>query len=64
MSRDRVPEHRDWPAYAFLLQFTRDNQLNLSPGRKAKRPEDLAADAAAGGVQPRPEGQAAGACLP
>ena len=59
---DRVLEHRDPPANAFLLQFARDNQLKRRPGRKTKRPEALAADAAAGAVQPRPEGRAAVAC--
>lgn len=43
---DRVLENRDPTAFAFLLQFARDNQLKLRPGRKAKRPEDLAAEAA------------------
>ena len=44
---DRVLENRDPAAYAFLLQFARDNQLQLRQGRKAKRPEDIAAEAAA-----------------
>lgn len=43
---DRVLENRDPTAFAFLLQFARDNQLKLRPGRKAKRPEELAAEAA------------------
>ncbi len=44
---DRVLESRDPAAYVFLLQFARDNQSKLRPGRKAKRPEEIAADAAA-----------------
>lgn len=43
---DRVLENRDPAAFSFLLQFARDNRLKLRPGRKAKRPEDLVADAA------------------
>ena len=39
---DRELERRDPPAYAFLLQFARDNQLKMRPGRKARRPEDQA----------------------
>jgi len=46
MAVDRVLENRDPTAFAFLLQFARDNQLKLRPGRKAKRPEDPAAEAA------------------
>ncbi len=42
---DSVLENRDPPAFAFLLQFARDNRLKLRPGRKAKRPEDPAAEA-------------------
>ncbi len=38
---DRELERRDPAAYAFLLQFARDNQLKMRPGRKAKRPEDV-----------------------
>ena len=44
---DRELETRDPAAYAFLLQFARDNQLKMRPGRKAKRPEDVAAALAA-----------------
>ncbi len=44
---DRILENRDPAAYTFLLQFARDNQLKLRPGRKARRPEDIAAEAAA-----------------
>jgi len=36
---DRVLENRDPTAFAFLLQFARDNQLKLRPGLKVKRPE-------------------------
>lgn len=46
---DRELESRDPAAYAFLLQFARDNQLKMRPGRKAKRPED-----AVGGASPDP----------
>lgn len=46
---DRTLEQRDPAAYAYLMQFAQDNQLKLRPGRKAKRPEDLAAEAAARG---------------
>ncbi len=45
---DRVLETRDPAAYAFLLQFARDNQLKLRPGRKEKRPEDLGGELNAG----------------
>lgn len=31
---DRVLEHRDPPAYAFLLQFARDSQLKRRSGRR------------------------------
>lgn len=34
---DRELERRDPPACAFLLQFARDNQLKMRPGRKAGR---------------------------
>lgn len=44
---DRILESRDPPAFAFLLQFASDNQLKLRPGNKGKRPEDIAAEAAA-----------------
>jgi hypothetical protein len=39
---DRELERRDPAAYTFLLQFARDNQLKMRPGRKARRPEDAA----------------------
>ena len=39
---DRELERRDPPAYAFLLQFARVKQLKMTPGRKARRPEDQA----------------------
>lgn len=44
---DRMLESRNPAAFEFLLQFARDNRLKLRPGRKAKRPEDIAAEAAA-----------------
>jgi Protein of unknown function (DUF3579) len=47
-------EALDSAAFRFLLAFARDNELKLRPGRKAKRPEDEAAqppvDAALGGA--------------
>jgi len=53
---DRELETRDPAAYAFLLQFARDNQLKMRPGRKAKRPEDVAAALAAeGAAKPQTE---------
>ncbi len=54
---DRELERRDPPAYAFLLQFARDNQLKMRPGRKARRPEDqaTAAGVAEDGAKPHPE---------
>ena len=51
---DRVLETRDPAAYAFLLQFASDNKLKLRPGRKAKRPEDIAAEAAAAAAKQQP----------
>jgi len=36
-------EAHDEAAFRFLLDFARDNGLRLRPGRKTKRPEDLAA---------------------
>lgn len=49
---DRTLESRDPAAYAFLLQFARDNRLQLRPGRRVKRPEDPAGEAAQrGGVR-------------
>jgi hypothetical protein len=39
---DRELERREPAAYTFLLQFARDNQLKMRPGRKARRPEDAA----------------------
>jgi hypothetical protein len=35
-------EELDPPAYRFLIEFARDNELKLRPGRKQKRPEDAA----------------------
>ena len=45
-------EELDPPAYRFLLEFAKDNELKLRPGRKQRRPEDAAvgAAAAAGGT--------------
>jgi hypothetical protein len=39
-------ENRDPTAFAFLLQFARNNPLKLRPGHKAKRREELAAEVA------------------
>jgi hypothetical protein len=52
---DRELERWDPAAYKFLLQFARDNQLKMRPGRKAKRPDDPATGTAVaeGGVTPR-----------
>jgi hypothetical protein len=54
---DRELERRDPPADAFLLQFARDNQLKMRPGRKARRPEDqaTAAGVAENGAKLHPE---------
>src|SRR6185295_14160812 len=46
-------EELDPPAYRFLLEFAKDNELKLRPGRKQKRPED-AAGVAAGSATPSP----------
>jgi len=40
-------EALDPAAYRFLLSFARDNELKLRPGRKEKRPEDIAGEPAA-----------------
>ena len=37
---DRLLEKSDEDAYGFLMQFARDNELVLRPGRKKLRPED------------------------
>ncbi len=59
LAMDRELERRDPPAYAFLLQFARDNQLKMRPVRKARRPEDQATDAGVveEGAKPHPENQ-------
>jgi hypothetical protein len=43
---DRELERMDPPAYRFLLGFASDNELKLRPGRKQKRPDDVATPAA------------------
>ena len=40
-------EDVDPVAFRFLLDFVKDNDLNLRPGRKKKRPEEAAAETAA-----------------
>jgi hypothetical protein len=40
-------EDLDPPAFRFLMEFAKDNELKLRPGRKQKRPEEAAAGAAA-----------------
>jgi hypothetical protein len=40
-------EETDPAAYRFLLDFAKDNELKLRPGRTKKRPEEAAADAPA-----------------
>ncbi len=40
-------EEVDPNAFRFLLGFARDNELKLRPGRKGKRPEDIAGEPAA-----------------
>ncbi|MCC7487859.1 MAG: DUF3579 domain-containing protein [Burkholderiales bacterium] len=40
-------EETDPAAFRFLLEFARDNELKLRPGRRQKRPEDLAAESPA-----------------
>ena len=40
-------EELDPAAFRFLLSFARDNELKLRPGRKDKRPEDIAGEPAA-----------------
>ena len=46
-------EELDPTAFRFLLDFAKDNELKLRPGRKQRRPEEEAAQAAAltGGTQ-------------
>ena len=39
-------EELDPAAFRFLLGFARDNELKLRPGRKDKRPEDIAGEPA------------------
>ena len=39
-------EELDPPAFRFLLEFAKDNELKLRPGRKQRRPEEVAAGAA------------------
>jgi hypothetical protein len=39
-------EDLDPAAFRFLLEFARDNELKLRPGRKQNRPEEVAAEAA------------------
>jgi hypothetical protein len=47
-------EELDPPAYRFLLEFAKDNELKLRPGRKAKRPDDAVAAAAGPPTTPSP----------
>lgn len=44
---DKRLEELDPAAFSFLLNFARDNELKLRPGRKVKRPEDIAGEPAA-----------------
>jgi hypothetical protein len=46
-------EELDPPAYRFLLDFARDNELKLRPGRKQKRPDEAAGAPALTGENPR-----------
>ena len=39
-------EELDPEAFRFLMDFAKDNALKLRPGRKQKRPEEVAAEAA------------------
>ena len=41
---DRQLEQIDLAAYSFLLSFARDNELNLRPGRKRQRPDEVATE--------------------
>lgn len=41
---DRELEQLDPAAYRFLLDFARDNELALRPGRRQRRPEPAAAE--------------------
>ena len=43
-------EELDPAAFRFLLEFARDNELKLRPGRKQMRPEVAAEAAATGGA--------------
>jgi len=40
-------EATDPSAFRFLMSFARDNELKLRPGRKVKRPEEIATGSAA-----------------
>lgn len=40
---DLALEKMDPSAFRFLMSFASDNELNLRPGRKARRPEEAAA---------------------
>ena len=40
-------EELDPPAFRFLMEFAKDNELKLRPGRKQLRPEEAAVAAAA-----------------
>src|SRR5262245_44871874 len=44
---DKKLEDLDPAAFRFLLDFAKDNELRVRPGRRQKRPEEAAADAAA-----------------
>jgi hypothetical protein len=47
-------EEVDPAAFRFLLEFAKDNELKLRPGRKLQRPEEVAAGAAASSNEPAP----------
>ncbi|HZM45714.1 MAG TPA: DUF3579 domain-containing protein [Burkholderiales bacterium] len=52
---DMKLEELDPAAFRFLLEFAKDNELKIRPGRKQQRPEAAAAESAASGTASLPE---------
>jgi hypothetical protein len=49
-------EETDPAAFGFLLEFAKDNELKMRPGRTRKRPEDIPAEAVISGDASLPPG--------
>ena len=49
-------EEIDPPAFGFLLEFAKDNELKMRPGRTRKRPEDTHVEAVIAGDTSLPPG--------